>query len=118
VKSIDHRPASNAFEVRCLGVLENVEQTGTGAEHNEGDNELREIRGQPRGNQGRIKNHSQGADPRPASATEHGTRDTGAHYRPGGAHEQRESDLTVAQMKVVFERRQPRNPTAAHDSEG
>jgi hypothetical protein len=117
VKSIEHRPASIAFDLCRLGVLENVDETGAGSEHEYCENQLHEIRSQPWPNQGHAQDNSEYADPRPAASAEHDTRQPRARYRANREHQQGESDLPVGEMKVILEGRQPRDQAAAHHAE-
>jgi hypothetical protein len=118
VKPVDHRPARNSFELCSLGVPEDVDETGGGAKYKERENQLREISGDRCGNQGQTKNNRAHTDPRSASSADNKAGHPGAANRADCAHEQRESDLPIAQMKVIFEGREPRHPAAAHHAKG
>jgi hypothetical protein len=113
VKPIDHRPVGDALELCGLGVRENVDETGTRSEHEECENEQREIRGQPGGHQGQAQNDDERTHPRPASSTENDPRHTCSRYRADGVHEQCKTNLPVAEMKVILESWEPGHPAAA-----
>ena len=117
MKAVDHRPSGVAFDLGRLRVLEHVEKSGAESAEEKRQGEQPESRRERRRDQSRGHRDSSDSNPPRRAAAQHEARHDGAG---DGAHrvgQERETDLPIAEMQALFQRRHARNQGPGPDAE-
>ena len=113
MKAVDQRPARLALELGSLRILQDIDEAGRRADQKQGREELREVCGQAGTDQRDAQRNRARLNESSRAAGQDKSRRSRPHHRADGVGEQRQADLAIGQMQVVFQRRESGDPGCA-----